>query len=394
MTVKRVMGTETEYAVSLNTPDRYNPVQLSFDVVNGAADSHSKSIRWDYRQEDPVNDARGTRLERAAARPDMLTDAPQLNITNVIAPNGGRVYVDHAHPEYSAPETTDPFEAARYDRAGDLIMQAATERARTQTGAPIALHRNNVDGKGSCWGAHENYMMARSVPFDLVTRLMTLHFVTRQIYAGSGQRYWYIGKIDGVINYVRHMSEWTVTAALFEFGPDNEPKPIIGIVHAPALGLTYLAARGAGAVRIHKTTVGEKRDKVVPSMTSSLDGSVLGYGMSFLPGESQRALDVASSLAGRPADIKRVGPASLDLCKVADGTYDAYFEPMLHVWDIPAIAAGTVVVWEAQGTLSRWDGERIHWRHDNDVVASNGLIIRELQHYLHQYPWPDSINQR
>ncbi len=39
------------------------------------------------------------------------------------------------------------------------------------------------------------------------------------------------------------MSEWTVTAALFEFGPDNEPKPIIGIVHAPALGLTYLAAR-------------------------------------------------------------------------------------------------------------------------------------------------------
>ncbi len=80
MTVKRVMGTETEYAVSLNTPDRYNPVQLSFDVVNGAADSHSKSIRWDYRQEDPVNDARGTRLERAAARPDMLTDAPQLNI--------------------------------------------------------------------------------------------------------------------------------------------------------------------------------------------------------------------------------------------------------------------------------------------------------------------------
>lgn len=41
----------------------------------------------------------------------MLTDEPQLNIVNVIAPNGGRMYVDHAHPEYSAPETTDPFEA-------------------------------------------------------------------------------------------------------------------------------------------------------------------------------------------------------------------------------------------------------------------------------------------
>ena len=85
-------------------------------------------------------------------------------------------------------------------------------------------------------------------------------WTTRPAESRPGQRYWYIGKIDGVINYVRRMSEWTVTAALFEFGPDNEPKPIIGIVHAPALGLTYLAARGAGAVRIHTTAVGEKRD--------------------------------------------------------------------------------------------------------------------------------------
>ncbi|NMM93666.1 depupylase/deamidase Dop [Bifidobacterium oedipodis] len=188
MTVRRVIGTETEYAVSLQGAGHYyNPVQLSFDVVSGAADDSSRTIRWDYRQEDPVNDARGTRLERAAARPDMLTDSPQLNITNVIAPNGGRVYVDHAHPEYSAPETVDPFDAVCYDHAGDLIMQKACEQAREQTGQPIALHRNNVDGKGSSWGTHENYMMLRSVPFSLVARLMTLHFVTRQIYVGSGR---------------------------------------------------------------------------------------------------------------------------------------------------------------------------------------------------------------
>ena len=48
----------------------------------------------------------------------------------------------------------------------------------------------------------------------------------------------------------------------------------------------------------------------------------------------------------------------------------------------------------AFGSIGRWDGERIHWRHDNDVVASNGLIIRELRQYLQRYPWPDSINQR
>ena len=103
----------------------------------------------------------------------MLTDEPQLQIVNVIAPNGGRVYVDHAHPEYSSPETTDPFDAVRYDHAGDLIMAAAARRASAHTGTVIELHRNNVDGKGASWGTHENYMMDRAVPFDRVTALMT-----------------------------------------------------------------------------------------------------------------------------------------------------------------------------------------------------------------------------
>lgn len=187
MSVKRVMGTETEYAVSQPGMAYYQPVQLSFDVVKAASDPRTAHIRWDYRQEDPVNDARGTRLDRAAARPDMLTDEPQLNITNVIAPNGGRIYVDHAHPEYSAPETLDPFEAVAYDHAGDRLMLAAAQAASATAAHPIVLHRNNVDGKGASWGTHENYMMDRSVPFGQVARLMTLHFVSRQIYAGSGR---------------------------------------------------------------------------------------------------------------------------------------------------------------------------------------------------------------
>lgn len=187
MSVKRVMGTETEYAVSQVGVDHYQPVQLSFDVVGAAARSGARHIRWDYRQEDPVNDARGTRLDRASARPDMLTDSPQLNITNVMAPNGGRIYVDHAHPEYSSPETLDPFEALTFDHAGDGLMLAAAQSASRLTGRRIVLHRNNVDGKGASWGTHENYMMRRAVPFETVAALMSAHFVSRQIWAGSGR---------------------------------------------------------------------------------------------------------------------------------------------------------------------------------------------------------------
>ncbi|MBM6698843.1 proteasome accessory factor PafA2 [Bifidobacterium pullorum subsp. saeculare] len=187
MSVKRPMGTETEYAVSSPGDPHAQPVRLSFEVVKAAADPARAHIRWDYRQEDPVNDMRGTRLDRAAARPDMLTDAPQLDIANVIAPNGGRIYVDHAHPEYSAPETLDPFDAVAYDHAGDLLMRQAAGRAATAAGRPVALHRNNVDGKGASWGTHENYTMARAVPFGHVAALMTAHFVTRQTWAGSGR---------------------------------------------------------------------------------------------------------------------------------------------------------------------------------------------------------------
>ncbi|MFT9008640.1 MAG: depupylase/deamidase Dop [Bifidobacterium sp.] len=187
MSVLRLMGTETEYAVSDFEDSRSNPMQLPFEVVAGAADPSTQGIRWDYGEEDPTHDARGMRLSRAAAPASMLTDAPQLHITNVIAPNGGRIYVDHAHPEYSAPETNDPFMAVRYDHAGDALMEQAAIRAGRRTGRQIQLHRNNVDGKGASWGTHENYQMLRSVPFAQVQGLMTAHFVTRQIYAGSGR---------------------------------------------------------------------------------------------------------------------------------------------------------------------------------------------------------------
>ena len=173
-----------------------------------------------------------------------------------------------------------------------------------------------------------------------------------------GQRYWCVGGIDGVINFARSMPEWAITVTLFEFNDQCSAQPILSIVHAPALGLTYLAVRGSGAIRIRKTPLGDKREK------------------------SQRALDVVAKIAGRPADIKRVGPASLDLCKVADGTYDAYFEPHLHEWDVPAVSAGAVVIWEAQGHLTQWNGESVHWRQENDVMATNGLITNDLSQYL------------
>lgn len=200
----------------------------------------------------------------------------------------------------------------------------------------------------------------------------------------AGDRYWCVGNVDGIINFKRNLAEWTLTVSLFEINEEGSAHPILGIVHAPALNITYLAVQGGGAIRIRKTEVGERREKIIPTTNRSIKGAVLCYGMSFIPEESVRALNVLSKLAGLPADIKRIGPASLDLCRVADGTYDAYFEPHLHEWDISAVSAGAVVVQEAQGNVMQWDGDRVHWRTDYNIVATNGLLDTQLFEYLHE----------
>lgn len=197
-----------------------------------------------------------------------------------------------------------------------------------------------------------------------------------------GDRFWCIGNIDGGINFARNLSEWTITVSLMEMNEKGSVYPILGVVHAPALDITYMAARGEGAVRVRRMLTTEKRERVIPSTTQSLKNSVLCFGMSYFRAESRRALATVSALSGLPADIKRIGPVSLDLCKVADGTYDAYFEPSLHSWDIPAVSAGAIVVWEAQGHLSRWDGSLINWHEANDIVATNGLVDDQLMRFL------------
>lgn len=271
----------------------------------------------------------------------------------------------------------------------ELAMQAASiaqdagKHALNDQITPKDLGALDIGSRDYSRGLDVDYRLAQFI-YNRLTYVDCFQgrWEDRPEHGAPGSRYWCIGGIDGVINYSRNMAEWAVTISLFEFNEHGSAQPIIGIVHVPALALTYLAARGQGAIRIRRTPLGEKREKIMPSTTTKLDGSVVAFGMSFKPEEAQQALDVVYRLAGRPADIKRIGPASLDLCKVADGTYDAYFEPRLHQWDVPAMSAGAVVIWEAQGKLCDWAGGTIHWRQENDIVASNGLVDDELRPYL------------
>jgi len=190
MSVHRVMGIETEYGVSIPGHPHVNSMTTSSQVVTSYAASvvrPGQRPRWDFDEEHPLRDARGFDMSRAEADPTQLTDE-DTGLANVILTNGGRLYVDHAHPEYSTPEVTNPRDAVVWDKAGERIMARATELVRQIPGAlPVNLYKNNTDNKGASYGTHENYLMSRATPFHEIVRHLTPFFVTRPVVCGAGR---------------------------------------------------------------------------------------------------------------------------------------------------------------------------------------------------------------
>jgi proteasome accessory factor A len=191
MSVRRVMGIETEYGISVPGDPAANPMILSGHVVNAYASAHgvrSGRASWDYADEAPLRDARGFEISRALADPSQLTDVEDPTLANVVLTNGARLYVDHAHPEYSSPEVTNPRDAVTWDQAGELIMLEAVRRLQDRPGLPgVNLYKNNTDGKGASYGTHENYLMRRETPFADIVRHLVPFFVVRQVICGSGR---------------------------------------------------------------------------------------------------------------------------------------------------------------------------------------------------------------
>ncbi len=188
--MRRVMGIETEYGISHPGHPHANPIRMSGLVVSAYAQAAERdgtlAGQWDYDEESPLRDARGFDMTRAEADVSQLTD--DTTTANVVLTNGARLYVDHAHPEYSSPEVTTPRDAVLWDRAGMVIAEdAARAAAALPGGHEIVLYKNNTDGKGASYGTHENYLMDRRTPFRSIVDALIPFLVTRQVYTGAGR---------------------------------------------------------------------------------------------------------------------------------------------------------------------------------------------------------------
>jgi proteasome accessory factor A len=185
MAIPKVMGTEIEFGIAVQNDRDFDPISSCVLLVNAYREDRLADILWDYDQENPLADARGFQVDGEKYTPNQ-----QENIArNKTLENGARYYVDHAHPEYSCPEVTNPRDLVIHEKAGERVIEISRREA-TQllpAGTQLLVHKNNSDHKGNSYGSHENYLMDRRTSFKQIVEHLMPFFVTRQIYAGAGK---------------------------------------------------------------------------------------------------------------------------------------------------------------------------------------------------------------
>jgi myo-inositol-1(or 4)-monophosphatase len=203
----------------------------------------------------------------------------------------------------------------------------------------------------------------------LITQLLRTQFPTHQIIAeesaisGQPSDYrWYIDPIDGTTNFAHSFPHFAVSIALA-----YQTQMIIGVVYDPLRDELFCAARGDGAI------LNGRPIRVSP--TPQLDQSLVLTGFPYdRRKRSEYYLRFYQAFMLRTQGVRRCGSAALDLCYVASGRADAFWEWRLHPWDT---AAGSLIVEEAGGKISDFSGQLFDIAGEQ-TLASNGALHQEM----------------
>jgi myo-inositol-1(or 4)-monophosphatase len=191
--------------------------------------------------------------------------------------------------------------------------------------------------------------------------------------AGASGLRWLVDPLDGTTNFAHGLPFFCVSIAV-----EDASGPLIGVVEAPALGWQFFGARGEGAFLWQRDVSLEPRRLGVSSV-ETLATSLLATGFPYDTATSTRNNLVEwARIYPRTQGLRRVGAAALDLCMVAAGWLDGYWELKIKPWDV---AAGALFVVEAGGRVSGYGGQP--FRSDaGEIVATNGRLHDELMRAL------------
>jgi myo-inositol-1(or 4)-monophosphatase len=183
---------------------------------------------------------------------------------------------------------------------------------------------------------------------------------------GDDQPCWMLDPIDGTVNFAHGLPIWSIALALMIGGRAD-----VGVIAAPALGWTFWGRRGGGGKFRQGGEEGALRVSAVDALPRALLVTGFPYDRATDPRNNFAQWEHFQRVAGA---VRRLGAASLDLCFVARGWLDGYWERRLHPWDI---AAGALLVEEAGGVVTDTQGGGFDARR-GEVVASNGAIHEDM----------------
>ena len=177
----------------------------------------------------------------------------------------------------------------------------------------------------------------------------------------SGQVTWWVDPIDGTTNYVYDHPGWNVSVAA-AIGTTV----VAAVVADPTHGRTYTATLGGGA------RCSDRPDPLVLVEPPALDHALVATGFDYQADKRHRQGLVVAALLPRVRDIRRMGAAALDLCSVAAGRVDAYYEAGLSTWDY---AAGALIATEAGARVGSIDGGPPR---PGSVMAAHPVLFEQL----------------
>ncbi|GAA4344334.1 inositol monophosphatase family protein [Flaviaesturariibacter amylovorans] len=177
---------------------------------------------------------------------------------------------------------------------------------------------------------------------------------------------WIIDPIDGTVNFAHH-----IPICAISIGLEHEGKMILGAVYNPFMNELYVAERGQGATLNGEPIHVSKKEKVANACL------VTGFPYTYLD-EPNGPLQVFERFIRRGIPVRRLGSAAIDLCWVAAGRFDGFYEHKLQAWDS---AAGYLIVEEAGGKVTNLHGAPYD-PHQPGLIASNGILHDELLQWI------------
>jgi len=256
----------------------------------------------------------------------------------------------------------------------NIAVKAARAAGAVINRASLDIEKLQVQTKGANDFVTEVDQHAEQVIVETILQAYPGHGILaeesgRALGAKDSEFVWIIDPLDGTTNFIHGFPVYSVSIALAHRGVVQQ-----AVVYDPTRNDLFIASRGRGAF------LNDRRLRV--SKRLRMQEALIGTGFPFRKGDNfKRYMKMFEDVMTQCAGLRRPGSAALDLCYVAAGYYDGFFETGLSPWDV---AAGSLIVTEAGGLIGNFTGEA-DYLYQREVVAGTPKVYGQLVNILSQY---------